>query len=415
VLALPKWQCEATQKIHIGTSLALHSANGRGSKVRATLLVFLTLISLPTWSIQRCEFSLDRDVVLVGDAIVEMKKMPRGSVDFVFADPPYNLQLEGGVSRPDYQTLVASVDDKWDKFSDFVEYDRFTRAWLRAARRAMKPDATIVVIGTYHNIFRVGAIMQDLGFWILNDIIWRKTNPMPNFLGRRFTNAHETMIWAARGPDSRYTFNYQALKAGNEDCQVRSDWLLPICVGKERLKDRAGRRVHPTQKPEALIARILLATTNIGDLVLDPFFGSGTTGAVARLLRRSYVGIERDRKYASIARKRIRLVRRLPEESVARVATRRSEPRVAFASLIEAKLIKPGEELFDITREHSALVRADGTLSSGRTFGSIHKMGAIAQGLPACNGWTFWYVERRGKLLSIDELRDRMRAMNSSD
>lgn len=319
--------------------------------MRAPLLLLLLLLSPPSWAIKRCEFVLDRDVVLVGDAIAQMNKMPQASVDFVFADPPYNLQLEGGVSRPGRETLVAGVDDKWDKFSNFAEYDRFTRAWLGAARRVMKPDATIVVIGTYHNIFRVGAILQDLGFWILNDIIWRKTNPMPNFRGRRFTNAHETMIWAARGPDSRYTFNYQTLKAGNEDCQVRSDWLFPICAGRERLRDGAGRRAHPTQKPEALVARVLLAATNAGDLVLDPFFGTGTTGAVARSLKRSYVGIERDRRYAAIAKKRIRLVKPLPKDSVVRVATRQSEPRVAFASLIEAKLIKPGEELFDITRE----------------------------------------------------------------
>ena len=223
-----------------------------------------------------------------------MARLPEASVDLVFADPPYNLQLEGALTRPD-QSLVDAVDDAWDKFADFAEYDAFTRAWLAAVRRVMKPAATIVVIGSYHNIFRVGAILQDLGFWILNDIVWRKANPMPNFRGRRFTNAHETMIWAARSADAKaYTFNYEALKAGNEDCQVRSDWFLPICSGAERLKDETGRKAHPTQKPEALLTRVMLAASNAGDLVLDPFFGSGTTGVAARRLRRSFIGIERD-------------------------------------------------------------------------------------------------------------------------
>ena len=254
------------------------------------------------------------DVVLVGDCVAEMNRLPAASVDLVFADPPYNLQLDGALSRPD-QSLVDAVDDDWDKFANFADYDAFTRAWLGAARRVMKPNATIVVIGSYHNIFRVGAILQDLGFWILNDIIWRKANPMPNFRGRRFTNAHETMIWAARGPEAKaYTFNYEMLKAGNEDCQARSDWFLPICTGAERLKDDTGRKTHPTQKPEALLARVLVAATNAGDLVLDPFLGSGTTGAVARKLRRSFIGIERDPAYASAALERIEAVEPLPSD-----------------------------------------------------------------------------------------------------
>ena len=240
----------------------------------------------------------ERDSILIGDCLAEMAGLPEASVDLVFADPPYNLQLEGALTRPD-QSLVDAVDDAWDKFADFAEYDAFTRAWLAAARRVMKPTATIVVIGSYHNIFRVGAILQDLGFWILNDIVWRKANPMPNFRGRRFTNAHETMIWAARSADAKaYTFNYETLKAGNEDCQVRSDWFLPICSGPERLKDETGRKAHPTQKPEALLTRVLLAASNAGDLVLDPFFGSGTTGVAARRLGRSFIGIERDPVYA---------------------------------------------------------------------------------------------------------------------
>jgi modification methylase len=276
----------------------------------------------------------------------------------------------------------------------------------------MKRDATIVVIGSYHNIFRVGAILQDLGFWILNDIVWRKANPMPNFRGRRFTNAHETMIWAARGAEAKgYTFNYEALKAGNEDCQARSDWFLPICTGAERLKDSAGRKTHPTQKPEALLARVLLAASNAGDLVLDPFFGSGTTGAVARRLHRAFIGLERDPVYAEAARQRIAAVEPLPAEAIALTPTRRSEPRVAFSSVIEAGLIRPGEHLLDSRRRHAALVRADGALTLGPAVGSIHKIGALAQGLPACNGWTYWHVERAGALTLIDDLRANIRAM----
>ena len=352
-----------------------------------------------------------RDAILVGDCVAEMDKLPPASVDLVFADPPYNLQLEGALSRPD-QSLVDAVDDEWDKFADFDEYDAFTKRWLVSARRVMKPNATIVVIGSYHNIFRVGAILQDLGFWILNDIVWRKANPMPNFRGRRFTNAHETMIWAARGPDAKaYTFNYEILKAGNDDCQARSDWFLPICTGAERLKDDEGRKSHPTQKPEALLARLLLAASNAGDLVLDPFFGSGTTGAVARKLRRSFIGVERDPAYAAAARKRIAAVEPLAEEAVAIAPTRRSEPRVAFASIVEAGLIAPGERVVDIRRRHSALVRADGALAAGPAVGSIHKIGALVQGLPACNGWTFWHVERATRLTPIDDLRADMRAM----
>jgi modification methylase len=351
------------------------------------------------------------DTIRIGECVAEMDKLPAASVDLVFADPPYNLQLEGALSRPD-QSVVDAVDDDWDKFADFGEYDAFTRAWLSAARRTMKPNATIVVIGSYHNIFRVGAALQDLGFWILNDIIWRKANPMPNFRGRRFTNAHETMIWAARSAEARaYTFNYEMLKAGNEDCQARSDWFLPICSGAERLKDDKGRKTHPTQKPESLVARVLVAATNAGDLVLDPFFGSGTTGAVARRLRRSFIGIERDPAYAAAARKRIEGVEPLAEEAVATAPTRRSEPRVAFASVVEAGLVEPGERVVDIRRRHSALVRADGALAAGPAVGSIHKIGALLQGLPACNGWTFWHVERPGGLTPIDDFRPNIRAM----
>ena len=352
-----------------------------------------------------------RDAILIGDCVAEMMRLPPASIDLVFADPPYHLQLEGALSRPD-QSLVDGVDDVWDKFANFAEYDAFTRDWLAAVRRLMKPAATIVVIGSYHNIFRVGAILQDLGFWILNDIVWRKANPMPNFRGRRFTNAHETMIWAARSAEAKakaYTFNYETLKAGNEDVQVRSDWFLPICTGAERLKDESGRKAHPTQKPEALLQRVLLAASNAGDLVLDPFFGSGTTGVAARRLGRSFIGLERDSAYAEAARRRIDAVEPLPESALAIAPTRRSEPRVAFSSVVEAGLARPGEQLVDAGGRHSALVRADGALAAGPAVGSIHKIGALVQGLPACNGWTFWHVEREGRLTPIDDLRATMR------
>ena len=349
--------------------------------------------------------ALPIDDILIGDCVEALGGMPENSIDLVFADPPYNLQLEGGLSRPD-QSVVDAVDDDWDKFASFSEYDRFTREWLTAVRRVMKRDATIFVIGSYHNIFRVGSIMQDLGFWILNDIVWRKANPMPNFRGRRFTNAHETMIWASRSAEGKgYTFNYEALKAGNEDCQVRSDWFMPICTGGERLKDENGRKVHPTQKPEALLARIMLAASNPGDLIFDPFFGSGTTGAVARRLGRKFLGVERDETYAKAARARIAAVTPLPAEAIAAAPTKRSEPRVAFASVVESGLIAPGSLLMDEKRRHKAIVRVDGSLSFGNMIGSIHKVGALAQGLPACNGWTFWHIERRGKLEPIDAMR----------
>jgi len=353
--------------------------------------------------------AVSRNSVLRGDSVQILRAMAPESVDLVFADPPYNLQLANKLTRPD-QSLVAGVDDDWDKFTDFAEYDAFTHDWLEAARRVMKPQATIFVIGSYHNIFRVGAIMQDLGFWILNDIVWRKTNPMPNFRGRRFTNAHETMIWAARGPQAKsYTFNYEALKAANEDCQMRSDWLFPICTGGERLKDAQGRKTHPTQKPEALLARVMLAASNAGDLVLDPFFGSGTTGAVAKRLRRDYLGIERDHAYADAAQARIDAVEPLDPATLTTAPTKRSEPRIAFASLVEAGLIAPGAKLADAKRRHSALVRADGALAIGGIVGSIHKTGALVQGLPACNGWTFWHYEDAGRLVPIDDLRERAR------
>ena len=345
------------------------------------------------------------DTILKGDCVAALERLPEKSIDVVFADPPYNLQLDGDLHRPD-QSRVDAVDDEWDQFESFEAYDAFTRAWLLAARRVLKPNGTIWVIGSYHNIFRVGAIMQDLGFWILNDIVWRKTNPMPNFRGRRFQNAHETMIWASRDPKAKgYTFNYEAMKAANDDVQMRSDWLFPICTGAERLKDEDGNKVHPTQKPEALLARVMLSSTRPGDVVLDPFFGSGTTGAVARRLGRHFVGVEREQTYIDAALDRIAAVRPLQEDALAVMTGKRAEPRIAFVSLLDNGLIKPGAVLHDARNRWRATVRADGTLACGDHSGSIHRVGALVQGLDACNGWTFWHYERSGGLTPIDELR----------
>ncbi len=381
----------------------MRSARAGAASPKAQIQVSRTGTSARFPGVQRAV--APKDEILIGDCIEELRRLPESCADLVFADPPYNLQLEGALSRPD-QSVVDAVDDDWDKFASFGDYDRFTRDWLAAARRAMKPEATIFVIGSYHNIFRVGAIMQDLGFWILNDIVWRKANPMPNFRGRRFTNAHETMIWAARDSSTKsYTFNYEALKAGNEDCQVRSDWYMPICTGGERLKDSQGRKVHPTQKPEALLMRIMLAASKAGDTVLDPFFGSGTTGAAARRMGRHFIGIERDRAYAAAAKKRLAAVEPLPAEALAPAPSKRAEPRVAFASVVEAGLIAPGATLIDEKRRYTAMVRADGTIALGNIIGSIHKTGALAQGLPACNGWTFWHFEDGAQLRPIDALR----------
>jgi len=337
-----------------------------------------------------------------------MSALPPESVDLVFADPPYNLQLAGELRRPN-NSRVDGVDNDWDKFSDFAEYDRFSREWLTAAHRILKPDATLWVIGSYHNIYRLGALLQDLGFWILNDIVWRKTNPMPNFRGRRFTNAHETLLWCSKSKDARYTFNYEAMKALNDDLQMRSDWLFPLCSGPERLK-RDGRKAHPTQKPEALLHRVLLASSKPGDLVVDPFFGSGTTGAVAKRLRRRFIGIERDPDYVEVARDRIEAVEPLDPNLVAVVPSKRDEPRVPFGTLVERGLVAPGEILFDEKRRWTARVRADGTVVSADARGSIHQIGAQVQNAPACNGWAFWHVERNGRPVPIDILRQKVRA-----
>jgi modification methylase len=357
---------------------------------------------------QRTRGGVLQDRVLVGDCLQELGKLPAGSVDLVFADPPYNLQLDGELLRPN-NTRVDGVDDDWDKFASFADYDCFSRAWLAECRRLLKPDGAIWVIGSYHNIFRLGVALQDLGFWIQNDIIWRKTNPMPNFRGRRFTNAHETLIWAAREAKSRATFNYEALKANNDDLQMRSDWLFPICCGPERLKDADGRKAHPTQKPEALVYRVLLASTNPGDLVLDPFFGTGTTGAVARRLGRRWLGIERNPAYAAAARDRIGKVRPYPLSVLETLRPKRLEPRVAFGTIIELGILEPGVTLTDERGGVAAEVKADGTLTVAGQQGSIHRLGAHVQGKAACNGWTFWHYEVEGKRKPIDGLREEAR------
>ena len=347
---------------------------------------------------------LPLDSIIMGDCIAAMRALPAKSIDMIFADPPYNLQLGGDLSRPDGSHVDAVTDD-WDKFDSLSAYEKFTRAWLAEARRILKDDGTIWVIGSYHNIFKVGSAIQDLNFWILNDIIWRKSNPMPNFKGTRFTNAHETLIWASMGEKARYTFNYRSMKTLNDELQMRSDWEFPVCGGPERLK-KGGTKVHPTQKPEALIYRILLACTKPGDVVLDPFFGTGTTGAVAKRLGRRWIGIEREFGYCDAALERIAAALPLDESALVTMQSPRTAPKVAFGVLVENGYLTPGRVLSDAKRRYRALVRADGSLESVcGAVGSIHKLGATVQGAPACNGWTFWHYETADGLMPIDALR----------
>jgi modification methylase len=350
--------------------------------------------------------------IIEGDSIAVLRSLPDACVDLVFADPPYNLQLGGALTRPD-NSRVDGVDDAWDKFESLADYDRFTREWLAEARRVLKPDGAIWTIGSYHNIFRVGAALQDVGCWLLNDIVWVKTNPMPNFRGTRFTNAHETLIWAARSKEARYKFNYAALKTANDDLQMRSDWSMPICTGGERLKGDGGGKTHPTQKPEALLHRILIATTDPGDIVLDPFFGSGTTGAVAKRLGRRYIGIDRDPAYIAAARARIDAILPSDPAGIETTQSKRAAPRIPFGAIVEQGLVKPGETLWSPRKTAKARVRADGSLvvkdAGGAFEGSIHKAGAHVQNAEACNGWTFWHYETRTGLKPIDFLRDKMR------
>jgi modification methylase len=341
--------------------------------------------------------------ILPGDCIEAMRSLPTASVDLVFADPPYNLQLGGDLNRPD-GSHVDAVTDHWDQFASMAVYDKFTREWLTEARRVLKPDGGLWVIGSYHNIFRVGSILQDLGFWILNDIVWRKTNPMPNFRGTRFTNAHETLIWASMGEKSRYHFNYRAMKTLNDELQMRSDWVMPICAGAERLKEN-GKKAHPTQKPEALLYRVLLATTEKGDVVLDPFFGTGTTGAVAKRLGREWIGCEREDFYRDVAMKRIEKELPLDESALTTMQSARTAPKVAFGAVVEAGLIPPGTQVFDKKRRWIATVRTDGSLEWQGKTGSIHGLGKDLQNAPSCNGWSFWHYETGGDVQPIDAAR----------
>ena len=349
--------------------------------------------------------------VYQGDCVEIMETMPDACIDLIFADPPYNLQLQKDLYRPD-TSRVDAVREEWDRFDTLDAYDLFTHRWLQSCRRILKKTGTIWVIGSYHNIFRVGAMMQDEGFWILNDVIWRKTNPMPNFRGRRFTNAHETLIWATKSNENKnYRFNYEAMKTLNDGVQMRyDDWHIPICSGNERIKTPTGAKAHPTQKPEALLKRILLASSAENDLVLDPFFGVGTTGAVAVLLARRYIGIEKEKEYIDLARQRIAKTMPLAPEARMITANQRSEMRIPFGWIVERGLLEPGGLLFDHTRRHVARIRADGTVVSGEVSGSIHHVGAMVTGQASCNGWTYWHFDIERKLLPIDILRKKIRA-----
>ena len=349
------------------------------------------------------------NTILHGDCTEVLAQLPENSVDLVFADPPYNLQLSQELWRPN-RTRVEAVEDAWDKFTSFEEYDRFTRAWLTGCRRVLKDTGTLWVIGTYHNIYRVGAILQDLGFWILNDVVFIKTNPMPNFRGVRFTNAHETLIWAQKKKGAKYTFNHHAMKSLNDDLQMRSDWYFPICTGKERIKAN-GTKAHSTQKPEALLYRVLLSSTNPGDVVLDPFFGSGTTGAVAKKLGRHFIGIERDEGYIKVAQERIAAVEPVPEMAV-NLPDPRRQPRVPFGALLEAGLLQPGQTLYFIRNGITATILADGHIQCGELTGSIHAVAkSLSNGAPA-NGWDCWFLENgSGHRIPIDRLREKTRSL----
>ena len=344
--------------------------------------------------------------IVNGDSLKELKKIPDETFDLVFADPPYNLQLKNELSRPD-QSKVSAVNDKWDQFKNFRKYDEFTFEWLSECKRVIKKNGAIWVIGSYHNIFRVGYAIQNLGFWILNDVIWNKNNPMPNFRGTRFTNAHETLIWASKSEKSKYTFNYQSLKCLNDDLQMRSNWNLPICSGTERLK-KNGKKIHSTQKPEALLHRILLATTNKNDLVLDPFLGSGTTAAVAKKLGRKYYGIEKEKTYFKAVEQRLKDIKPIEDDFLDTLKNNRSKPRIPFGSLVELGIIKPGTIIFDNKKKINAKIMADGSIKHQQAEGSIHKVAATILGAESCNGWTYWHYNMNGNIVPIDCLRQRL-------
>ena len=351
-----------------------------------------------------------KNKIINGDSLEELKKIPRETFDLIFADPPYNLQLKSELTRPD-RSKVSAVNDKWDQFENFKKYDDFTYEWLSECKRILKKDGAIWVIGSYHNIFRVGTAIQNLGFWILNDVIWNKNNPMPNFRGTRFTNAHETLIWASKSEKSKYTFNYQSLKCLNDDLQMRSNWDLPICNGSERLK-KDGKKIHSTQKPEALLHRILLATSNKNDLILDPFLGSGTTATVAKKLGRNYFGIEKEKIYFKAAEQRIKATKPIEDDLLDTLKNNRSKPRIPFGSLVELGIIKPGTNIFDNKKKITARIMADGSIKHNQAEGSIHKVAATILGAESCNGWTFWHCDINGRTYPIDYLRQRLISKN---
>ena len=351
-----------------------------------------------------------KNKIINGDCLVELKKIPDRTFDLVFADPPYNLQLKNKLTRPD-NSEVNAVDDKWDQFESFKKYDEFTISWLKECKRILKKNGALWVIGSYHNIFRLGTTIQNLGFWILNDVIWNKNNPMPNFRGTRFTNAHETLIWSSKDKKSKYTFNYQSLKCLNDDLQMRSDWTFPICSGKERLK-KNGKKVHSTQKPEALLHRIILSTTNKDDVILDPFLGTGTTAVVAKKLGRKYFGIEKDKKYFKAANERINKAKVIEESYLDTLENNKSKPRVPFGSLVELGIIKPGTSIFDQRKKINAKIMADGSIKHSSGEGSIHKVAAKILGTESCNGWTYWYCNINGSIKPIDNLRQRFLSKN---
>ena len=348
-----------------------------------------------------------KNKIINGDSLKELKKIPNESFDLIFADPPYNLQLRNKLIRPD-RSKVNAVNDKWDQFESFKTYDNFTTNWLTECKRILKKNGSIWVIGSYHNIFRVGSIIQDLGFWILNDVIWNKNNPMPNFRGTRFTNAHETLIWASKDKNSKYTFNYQSLKCLNDDLQIRSTWNLPICNGNERLKEK-GKKVHSTQKPESLLHRILLASSNKNDLVLDPFLGSGTTAVVSKKLGRIFYGIEKEKSYFDAANKRLKNTKIIKDEYLDTIKNNRSKPRIPFGSLVELGVIKPGTEIYDQKKKVNAKIMVDGSIKYQQSEGSIHKVAAKIIGAESCNGWTYWHYISGNDLKPIDNLREKLR------
>ena len=351
---------------------------------------------------------IKKNKILLGDSLRIMKTIPSKSVDLIFADPPYNLQLKDTLYRPD-QTAVEAVTQDWDKFNTYKEYDNFTEQWLKESKRILKKGGALWVIGSYHNILRVGTSIQNHGFWILNDIIWHKTNPMPNFRGTRFTNAHETLLWCTTSREAKYTFNYQNLKELNDGKQMRSDWYIPICSGKERLRENNNQRSHPTQKPEALMYRIILSSTNKGDIILDPFLGSGTTAVVTKKLQRNFIGIEQDKEYVSLAKKRLKQTKVLNDEVVIMKKSRKDLPKVPFGELVEQGIIPPGAVLTDKKEKYKATVTVDGSLKINNISGSIHKVGATIQGLSNCNGWDFWHIKNKSTSILLDEVRDKYR------